>query len=83
MYAIIVREYFPAREAGTRVGLIVGISVVGMALGGWGSGAIFDLTGSYAAAFLHGFLWNLLNAAIVLWLLVRSGWGPARRLAPA
>jgi hypothetical protein len=57
--------------------------VVGMALGGWGSGAIFDLTGSYAAAFLHGFLWNLLNAAIVLWLLVRSGWGPARRLAPA
>ena len=62
---------------------IIGISVVGMALGGWGSGAIFDLTGSYSAAFLHGFLWNVLNAAIVLWLLVRSGWGPARRLAPA
>jgi MFS family permease len=83
MYVIIVREYFPAREAGTRVGIIVGISVVGMALGGWGSGAIFDLTGSYSAAFLHGFLWNVLNAAIVLWLLMRSGWGPARRLAPA
>jgi MFS family permease len=83
MYAIVVREYFPAQEAGTRVGMIVGISLIGMALGGWGSGAIIDLTGSYAAAFAHGFLWNLVNTAIVLWLLVRRGWGPARRLAPA
>jgi MFS family permease len=83
MYAIIVREYFPAQEAGTRAGIVIGISVVGMALGGWGSGVIYDLTGSYPAAFLHGFLWNMLNFAIVLWLLVRSGWGPARRLAPA
>jgi MFS family permease len=83
MYAIVVREYFPAREAGIRAGTIVGISVVGMALGGWGSGFIIDLTGSYAAAFAHGFLWNVLNFAIVLWLLLRSGWGPARRLAHA
>ena len=83
MYAIIVREYFPAREAGLRAGIVIGISVVGMALGGWGSGVIYDLTGSYSAAFLHGFLWNMLNFAIVLWLLMRSGWRPARRLAPA
>jgi MFS family permease len=82
MYAIIVREYFPAQEAGTRAGIVIGISVVGMALGGWGSGVIYDLTGSYPAAFLHGFLWNMLNFAIVLWLLLRSGWGPARRLVP-
>jgi sugar phosphate permease len=83
MYAIVVRDYFPAREAGIRAGTVIGISVYGMALGGWGSGAIFDLTGSYPAAFVHAFLWNLLNMAIVLWLLVRSGWRPARRLAPA
>jgi MFS family permease len=83
MYAIIVREYFPAQEAGTRAGIVIGISVVGMALGGWGSGVIYDLTGSYSSAFLHGFLWNMLNFAIVLWLLMRSGWRPARRLAPA
>jgi MFS family permease len=83
MYTIVVREYFPVQEAGIRAGTIIGISVAGMALGGWASGVLIDLTGSYAWAFAHGFLWNLLNAAIVLWLLMRSGWGLARRLAPA
>jgi MFS family permease len=84
MYTIVVREYFPVQEAGIRAGTIIGISVVGMALGGWASGVLIDLTGSYAWAFAHGFLWNLMNAAIVLWLLMRSGWGLARRtLAPA
>jgi MFS family permease len=70
-YAIIVREYFPASEAGTRVGVLIMATVVGMALGGWLSGAIFDLTGSYHAAFLNGLAWNLLNGSIVLWLLLR------------
>jgi MFS family permease len=83
MYTIVVREYFPVKEAGIRAGTIIGISVVGMALGGWASGVLIDLTGSYAWAFAHGFLWNLMNAAIVLWLLMRSGWGVSRRLAPA
>jgi hypothetical protein len=44
-----------------------------MALGGWMSGAIFDLTGSYRAAFMNGLIWNLLNVLIVLWLLMRPG----------
>jgi MFS family permease len=79
MYAIIVREYFPAREAGTRLGIVLMATLIGMALGGWMSGAIFDLTGSYRAAFLNGIAWNLLNASIALWLLLR----PGRRLAPA
>jgi accessory gene regulator protein AgrB len=39
------------------------------------SGAIFDLTGSYQAAFINGVLWNLLNMAIALWLLRRSARG--------
>ena len=68
-YALVVREYFPAREAGTRVSLVLMSSVVGMAIGGWMSGAIYDLTGSYEAAFLNGIAWNLLNIAIVSWLL--------------
>jgi sugar phosphate permease len=68
-YALIVREYFPAREAGARVSLVLMASVVGMALGGWVSGEIFDLTGSYRAAFLNGIAWNLLNMAIAGWLL--------------
>ncbi len=68
-YAIIVREYFPPAEAGTRVGLVVMATIVGMALGGWMSGEIFDLTGSYRAAFINGILWNLLNLSIAAWLL--------------
>jgi MFS family permease len=71
-YAIIVREYFPAREASTRVGLVIMATVLGMALGGWMSGAIFDLTGSYQAAFLNGLAWNLLNVSIATFLLLRS-----------
>ena len=77
MYAIIVREYFPAHEAGTRLGVILMATLFGMAFGGWVSGLIFDLTGSYQAAFAHGLVWNLLNVAIASWLLVRSN----RRLA--
>jgi MFS family permease len=71
-YAIIVREYFPAREAGTRVGIVLMMTILGMALGGWMSGAIFDLTGSYRAAFANGVAWNLVNLAIAVLLLVRS-----------
>jgi MFS family permease len=76
-YALIVREYFPAREAGARVSLVLMASVVGMAVGGWMSGEIFDLTGSYQAAFLNGIAWNLLNMAIAFWLLL----GRRRRAA--
>ena len=71
-YAIVVREYFPAREAGTRVGIVLMMTILGMALGGWMSGAIFDLTGSYRAAFANGFAWNLVNVVIAVVLLRRS-----------
>lgn len=60
-YAIIVREYMPAREAGQRIGIVMMATIFGMAIGGWMSGWIYDLTGSYAAAFLNGIAWNLLN----------------------
>ncbi len=70
-YAIIVREYFPAKEAGARIGIILMMSLFGMALGGWMSGYIFDLTGSYRAAFFNGLAWNAVNGSIVLWLLFR------------
>jgi MFS family permease len=72
MYALVIREFFPPREAGVRVGIVLMATVFGMALGGWMSGAIFDLTGSYQAAFLNGLLWNVVNGAIVLWLLLRQ-----------
>jgi len=71
-YAIIVREYFSPSEAGTRLGLVLMATLLGMALGGWMSGLIFDLTGSYRAAFLNGLAWNLMNISIMVWLLQRS-----------
>jgi MFS family permease len=75
-YAIIVREYFPPREAGVRTGIVLMATLFGMAFGGWISGAIFDWTGSYRAAFVNGIAWNLVNLAIATWLLLRAA--PAR-----
>ncbi|MFV0514647.1 MAG: MFS transporter [Jhaorihella sp.] len=71
-YALVVREYMPAREAGARVGFVMMMTIIGMALGGWMSGWIFDATGSYQWAFLNGILWNGLNMVIIAALLVRS-----------
>ena len=82
-YAIIVREYLPAREAGARVGFVMMATILGMALGGWMSGWIFDLSGSYLLAFANGILWNGLNIAIILmiWLRGRPGAREARAAA--
>lgn len=77
-YAIIVREFLPAREAGQRVGLVIMATVVGMAFGGWLSGWIYDLTGSYRMAFINGIAWNMMNIGIGIFLLSRS-----RRVAAA
>jgi MFS family permease len=73
MYAIIVRQYFPPQEVGVRLGIVLMATLFGMALGGWMSGVIFDLTGSYRAAFVNGLAWNLVNASIAIWLLMRPG----------
>jgi MFS family permease len=71
MYAVTVREYFSPHEAGARVGIVFGATLFGMALGGWMSGAVFDLTGSYRATFINAVIWNLFNLTILLWLLSR------------
>jgi len=70
-YAIIVREHFPPAEAGARVGTVLMATLFGMALGGWMSGVVFDMTGSYQAAFVNGVAWNLINLSVVLFLLYR------------
>ena len=71
-YAIIVREHFPPAEAGARVGTVIMFTLFGMALGGWMSGKVFDLTGSYHAAFINGIVWNLMNLSVALFLLLRT-----------
>jgi MFS family permease len=80
-YALIVRQYFPARQAGVRVSLVLMSTVIGMAIGGWMTGVIFDWTGSYRVAFLNGIAWNLLNMAIAFWLLMGSFRGRKRLVA--
>lgn len=76
-YALIVRKYFPAREAGTRVSIVLMTTVAGMAVGGWMSGEIYDLTGSYRAAFINGIVWNLVNMSIAFWILMGATRGRA------
>ena len=78
-YPFIVRELFPARDAGYRVSLAISATLAGMALGAWMSGAIFDATGSYKVALLNGIGWNLVNVSIAFWMLQRT-W---RRRLPA
>ena len=72
MYAVIIREYLPPKEAGVRIGLVLSATILGMAFGGYISGAIFDWFSSYRVAFLNGLAWNLVNLAIVCWLMLRA-----------
>lgn len=69
MYAVLIRQFLPPREAGARISLVLVASVVGMAAGGLASGFIFDATHSYRLAFLHGLIWNVVNLGLVAWLL--------------
>lgn len=78
-YALIVREYFPAAQAGTRTGTVLMATLLGMALGGWAGGALYDLTGDYDAAFVNGIAWNALNLAIVTLLILRARAGILRK----
>jgi MFS family permease len=77
-----VREYFPPQQAGSRLGIVLMATLFGMALGGWMSGALFDLSGSYRAAFVNGIVWNALNIVIIAWLLLRARGSP-EPVAPA
>nr|WP_298100167.1 MFS transporter [uncultured Shinella sp.] len=76
MYAVIIRQFLPPREAGIRISLVLMATVLGMACGGLAAGYIYDATGSYRLAFLHGFFWNCVNLIFVGWLIL---WPRLRR----
>lgn len=82
-YAVIVREYMPSREAGARVGFVMMMTIMGMALGGWVSGWIYDLTGSYQWAFINGIVWNSMNIGIMILILLRGQRGGTLKPATA
>ena len=71
-YAVIVREYLPPRQAGEQVGFVIMMTILGMALGGWMSGWIYDLTSSYQLAFVNGIAWNVLTILIIAVLFFRT-----------
>ncbi len=71
-YAIILRTFLPASEAGWRIGMAMLSTVSGMALGGWIAGLLYDITGSYQASFANAILFNILNLAIAYHLLKRA-----------
>ena len=68
-YALIVRRFFPAAEAGWRIGMALLFTVFGMALGGWMAGVLFDLSGNYQLSFINALAFNALNLIIAVYLL--------------
>jgi len=83
MYAVMIRKFLPPREAGVRISLVLTATVLGMAVGGLAAGYIFDATGSYRLAFLHGLLWNCVNLGLIGWLLLLPRLRRRRREAMA
>jgi MFS family permease len=71
-YAVIVRELMPAKEAGRWVGFVMMSTIVGMAFGGWLSGVIYDISGSYQLAFWNGIVWNLGNIFIITYIFLSA-----------
>jgi MFS family permease len=76
-YSIVIRDLYPADEAGRRMGNVYFLTLVGMGSGGFFGGLVFDLTGGYVAAFALGVFANLVNLSIVAPLTWRR-----RRTAP-
>jgi MFS family permease len=81
VYPVIVREYLPAATAGRRTGVIMLFGALGMALGAYMGGFVYDLTGSYGPAFAFGVAFNLANLAIVGALIRQAGPRIARAAA--
>ncbi|HYM29873.1 MAG TPA: MFS transporter [Candidatus Cybelea sp.] len=71
-YTLAVRDLFPSPEAGWRIGTIYLFGLVGMALGGWLGGYIYDMTASYRPAFLTGVFFNLANLMLISFLVLRQ-----------
>ena len=71
-YTMIIREYLPASQAGSKAGLVLKMTILGMAFGGWISGLIFDITQSYKVALWNGVLFNLINLAIIIFIFLRT-----------
>jgi len=66
LYAILVREYFGARIMGTAFGAVAFVSTLGMSLGPWAGGWLYDIFGSYFWLYIGSFGIGLGAVAIAL-----------------
>jgi len=80
-YVLALRELFPAAQAYWRIPTLLLFSGMGMALGGWLAGVLYDYFGYYAPAFAAGIGSNILNLMVVGLLVAQQRW--TRRLATA
>src|SRR3954447_9192744 len=80
-YVLVLRELFPAHEAGWRVPTVLCFSGFGMASGGWVAGILYDHFGYYAPAFAAGLILNLVNIVLIGTLVARRGGWFGSRLA--
>ena len=71
-YALIIRLWYPSNQTGQRVAIVYMFAAMGMALGGWLGGALFDTFGTYMYAFLVGFAFNVMNLIVVGFLFLRQ-----------
>jgi MFS family permease len=69
---LVIVRYFGTRSMSTLVGMTVFATGVGGALGPWLAGKIFDLTGSYNAAFITGAVIAVVSMGVVFLLKRRD-----------
>ncbi|HTH48980.1 MAG TPA: MFS transporter, partial [Candidatus Limnocylindria bacterium] len=70
-YSVAVRDLFPGTEASWRIPLTLFTAMSGMAFGSWFAGKLYDHFGYYAPAFGAGVAFNILNLAILGFLVLR------------
>lgn len=70
IYAVIISKFLPSNEVAERVGWLIFATIIGMSLGGWLSGEIYDFTNSYRLAFINGIFWNIINLCIMIYLFI-------------
>ena len=70
-YAVAIRDLFPSSEASWRIPAVLFTGMSGMAVGSWFGGVLYDHFGGYAPAFATGVLFNVVNLAIVGFLVSR------------
>jgi predicted MFS family arabinose efflux permease len=71
-YIVTIREFYPIREANWRIPMVLFAGFSGMAMGGWGAGALYDVFGYYIPAFGAGIVLNVANLVVLLPLVLRQ-----------